>query len=200
MFPFPQEAPCPPQRPERFLCKEGGPGGRVWEAPPPHTTWPPPTSTYGLGGGERQQTAKPSQTGVGFHGNQGARRKGGTPDPAVPLSALPRPQSLSQGPPKTLHPLLSALGASWACHEHSLPCAQGMSVTWVLPGQDRQPKKESSVQVHPHQQSHEAPSVLCALGPRVSGRTPRGSQNQRVYQSHPRKDQRRRRLRPFGHR
>lgn len=133
----------------------------MWEAPPPHTTWPPPTSTYGLGGGERQQTAKPSQTGVGFHGNQGARRKGGTPDPAVPLSTLPRPQSLSQGPPKTLHPLLSALGASWACHEHSLPCAQGMSVTWVLPGQDRQPKKESSVQVHPHQQSHEAPSVLC---------------------------------------
>lgn len=49
----------------------------MWEAPPHMPPGPPPTSTYGLGSWERQQTAKPSQTGVGFHGNQGARRKGG---------------------------------------------------------------------------------------------------------------------------
>lgn len=75
LIPFPLEA-APLETRKVSLSKEGGPGGRVWEAPPPHTTWPPPTSTYGLGGGERQQTAKPSQTGVGFHGNRGARRRG----------------------------------------------------------------------------------------------------------------------------
>lgn len=58
LIPFPLEA-APLETRKVSLGKEGGPGGRVWEAPPPHTTWPPPTSTYGLGGGESQQTANP---------------------------------------------------------------------------------------------------------------------------------------------
>lgn len=130
LIPFPLEA-APLETRKVSLGKEGGPGGRVWEAPPPHTTWPPPTSTYGLGGGERQQTAKPSQTGVGFHGNQGARRRGGAPDPAVPLSTLPQalePKLMpTQQPKPPICLLWGQLGLS--C---TLPCASRMAATWVL--------------------------------------------------------------------
>lgn len=67
--------------------------------------------------------------------------RGGTPDPAVPLSALPRPQSLSQCPPNTLHSHLSALGAHPRdCHEHTLHSVQSMFAPGYCQGQGRPPQ------------------------------------------------------------
>lgn len=119
-------------------CGRAPPHSHLAPLPPPHMGWG--------GGGEGAANSQTLPNGVGFHGNQGARRKGAFRS-AVPPEHPTGPRVSTDAHLTPWTPICLLWGDSWNTHEHSPSlCAQSMSAARVPPGAGvGSPKQESPV-------------------------------------------------------